>query len=111
MPHAKGEAGDPPATPAEGEAWLVGASATGDWAGEDGKLASYQAGNWLFATPNDGMRLFDRSTGQILLYSGGWQRALTPATPSGGMTVDAEARTAISDLISALTQAGIFPSS
>lgn len=107
----EGEATDPPATPVEGQAWLVGASATGDWAGEDGKLASYQAGNWLFATPNDGMRLFDRSTGQVLLFRGGWQRPSAPAAPSGGTTIDAEARTAIADLIGALTAAGFFPSS
>lgn len=106
----EGEAADPPAAPAEGEAWLVGAAATGAWAGEDGKLASYQAGNWLFATPNDGMRLFDRSTGQMLLYRGGWQRPAAPAAPSGGATVDAEARAALAALVSVLEQAGIFAS-
>ena len=107
----EGEAVDPPATPAEGEAWLVGTSATGAWTGEDGRLASYQAGNWLFAAPNDGMRLFDRSTGQLLLYNGGWQRPAAPTAPTGGTTVDAEARAAIADLITALVAGGIFPSS
>ena len=105
-----GEAVDPPPSPAEGEAWLVGAGATGAWAAQDGKLASFQAGNWLFAVPNDGMRLFDRSTGQILLYRSGWQRPASPAEPSGGTTIDAEARAAIAGLITALTQAGIFAS-
>jgi hypothetical protein len=108
-PACEGEASDPPAAPVEGEIWLVASSATGDWAGEDGKIASRQSGNWLFATPNDGMRVFDRSTGQILLYRGGWQRPLAPAAPSGGATVDTEARTALADLITALTAAGIFP--
>jgi len=107
----QGEASEPPATPANGEAWLVGSGATGAWAGEDGKLACYQAENWLFAVPNDGMRLFDRSTGQMLLYRGGWKRPATPAAPSGGTTVDTEARAAIADLVSALTQAGILASS
>jgi len=106
----EGEAADPPAAPAEGDAWLVGTGATGAWAGADGKMASYQAGNWLFAAPNDGMRLFDRSTGQMLLYHAGWQRPAAPAAPSGGTTVDAEARAAIGDLVSALIQAGIVVS-
>lgn len=106
----EGETADPPATPAEGEAWLVGAGATDAWAGEDGKLAAWQAGNWLFAAPNDGMRLFDRATGQMLLYRGGWQRPAPPAAPSGGATIDAEARTAIADLVNALTAAGVFAS-
>jgi len=107
----EGETADPPATPAEGETWLVGNSATGEWSGEDGKLASRQADNWLFAAPKDGMRLFDRSTGQILLYRGGWQRPAAPGAPSGGAVVDAEARAAIVNLVVALVEAGIFPSS
>lgn len=107
----EGEAVDPPATPTEGDAWLVAAGATGDWAGEDGKLASRQAGNWLYAAPTDGMRLFDRSTGQMLLYRNGWQRPAPPASPSGGAIIDAEARAAIADLISALASAGIFATS
>ena len=106
----EGEAADPPAAPAEGDAWLVGTGGTGAWAGADGKMASYQAGNWLFAAPNDGMRLFDRSTGQMLLYHAGWQRPAAPGAPSGGTTVDAEARAAIGDLGSALIQAGIVVS-
>jgi hypothetical protein len=107
----EGEAAAPPATPTEGETWLVAAGATGDWAGEDGKLAARQAGNWLFVAPTEGMRLFDRSTGQILLYRGGWQRPSAPAAPSGGSIVDAEARSAIADLMTALAEAGIFPGS
>ena len=55
------------------------------------------------------MRLFDSSTGQVLLYRGAWERPATPAEPSGGSTVDAEARTAISGLIAALVEAGVFP--
>jgi hypothetical protein len=107
----EGEAADPPATPAEGKAWLVGNGATGEWTGEDGKLASRQSGNWLFTTPSEGMRLFDRSTGQMILYHGGWQRPAAPILPSGGTVADAEARTAIAELITALVDAGIFPSS
>jgi hypothetical protein len=107
----EGEAAEPPSSPTEGESWLVSAGASGDWSGEDGKLAAYQSGTWLFVQPNDGMRLFDRTTGQVLLYRGGWQRAAAPAEPSAGSTVDAEARTAIADLIAALVDAGVFPSS
>jgi hypothetical protein len=105
----QGEAANPPATPVEGVAWLVAADATGDWAGEEGKLASRQASNWLFTAPADGMRLFDRSTGQMLLYRGGWQRPTPPHMPSGGTVIDTEARAAIADLVTALAGAGIFP--
>jgi uncharacterized protein DUF2793 len=110
-PACEGEAADPPTTPSEGESWLVAVGASGDWAGEDGHLAMRQSGNWLFATPVNGMRLFDRSTGQLLLYRGGWQRPAAPAVPSTGTVVDAEARAALADLVAALADAGIFPSS
>ena len=78
----EGETAIPPATPAEGGTWLVATGATGEWSGQDGKLASRQAGNWLFAAPVDGMQLFDCSTGQMLLYHGGWQRPAAPSAPS-----------------------------
>jgi hypothetical protein len=106
----EGEAVDPPVSPAEGECWLVASGATGEWAGEDGKLAARQAGNWLFIAPKDGMRLFDHATGQVLLYRNGWQRPAAPVAPSGGSVIDAEARTAIAELISALSEAGVLPS-
>ena len=87
----------------------MAAGASGEWTGEDGKLACRQAGTWLFVSPSAGMRLFDSSTGQVLLYRSGWERPATPAEPTGGTTVDAEARTAISALIAALVEAGVFP--
>jgi hypothetical protein len=89
----------------------VATGATGEWAGEDGKLAARQAGNWLFIAPREGMRLFDHATGQVLLYRNGWQRPVAPAEPSGGTVIDAEARTAIAQLVAALTDAGVLPSS
>ena len=107
----EGETADPPPAPIEGEAWLVASGAAGEWAGQDGKLASRQSGNWLFTAPGDGMRLFDRSTGQIIFYRDGWQRAAAHAPGSGGSIVDAEARAAVADLVAALVDAGIFPSS
>jgi hypothetical protein len=107
----EGETAEPPVSPAEGEAWLVASGASGEWTGQDGKVASYQAGNWLFAAPNDGMRLFDRATGQMLLHRGSWVRAAAPSSPVGGAVIDVEARAAIADLIAALADAGVFPAS
>jgi hypothetical protein len=44
-------------------------------------------------------------------YAAGWKAATRPAAPSGGTVVDAEARSAIGAIISALTAAGIVPAS
>lgn len=104
-----GEASEPPADPVDGDCWLVGAAATGDWSGQDGALAGRQGGAWTFVTPSPGMRLYDASTGQLLLYSGEWRRSEAPAAPTGGAVVDSEARDTLATLIEALTAAGVFP--
>lgn len=107
----EGEAPSPPASPEDGQAWLVAPGATGEWAGREEALACRQAGNWIFARPRDGMRIFDRSTGQEQFYFGSWRKAAPPVEPLGGMIVDGEARAAIDTLIAGLRALGIFPSS
>jgi len=98
----------PPSAPVEGECWLIGDTPTGAWEDHAGKLAAYQAGGWIFAPPRDGLRVLDRATGQEVLYRDGWQRPVTPSEPTGGATVDAEARAAISELIEVLIVSGIL---
>jgi hypothetical protein len=105
----EGEIAAAPAAPAEGECWLVGAPASGLFAGREGCLAGFQAGTWIFASPSDGMCVFDRSTGQSVLYIGGWRREPAPSAPTGGTTVDVEARAAIEALILVLRQTSVLP--
>jgi hypothetical protein len=105
----EGEASAPPVSPADGTNWLVGASATGEWAGRDSMIACRQSGNWLFVTPRDGLRVTNRATGQEERYLGIWRRPTAPAELSGGSVVDAEAREAILRLVEALREAGVLP--
>lgn len=100
----------PPASPLDGQCWLVATGATGDWLGQSGRIAARQGGNWLFFDPRDGMKLLDRSSGQEIRFHGSWQIAARPTAPSGGTTIDSEARNAIAALLGALTTAGIIPS-
>jgi hypothetical protein len=44
----------PPASAADGEAFIVGQGATGEWAGQDGALALYLNGGWEFVAPWEG---------------------------------------------------------
>lgn len=101
----------PPAAPVDGQVWLVGTSPTGAWSGRAGQLALRQAGNWIFARPRDGMRVLDRSTGQDRRYHDDWLAPTLPAAPAGGTTVDAEARSAIAEIVAALREAGVLPQS
>jgi Protein of unknown function (DUF2793) len=99
----------PPTTPANGQSWLIGTSPSGDWSGRAGQIALRQSGNWLFAAPVAGMRLLDKTTGQERRYHTAWQAPAKPTAPSGGATIDNEARGAINAIIAALVIAGIVP--
>ena len=84
-------------------------AAGGAWAGNEGQIAAFAGGNWLFFAPRDGMRLLDRSSGRDLRYAGGWVAPDRPNAPSGGGVVDSEARAAIAALTQCLVDAGIVP--
>ena len=118
----------PPASPAEGACYIVATGATGDWAGRDGSLAAFSSGGWRYLAPVEGLGVFVRSTSVDAVYrSGAWElgalrgsalliggqqvvgsRTAAIANPAGGATVDAEARTAIVQVLSALRGHGLI---
>jgi hypothetical protein len=105
----EGVRADPPAAPNDGEAWIVAAGATGAWASKDGMIATRQGDNWILIPAREGMRVLDLSTRQELLFSAVWQAPVPPVAPTGGATIDVEARAAIAQLIAALRVSGVFP--
>ena len=104
----EGEAVAPPEAPLDGECWLVSSPATGEWSGQEGRIACRQAGVWLFVAPCDGMRIFNRAADQDIRFAGAWFAPSAPASPSGGSIVDMEARAAIDTLIAAMQAARIL---
>jgi len=118
----------PPVSPAEGQMWIVGPSATGDWAGHDGELAHYVGAAWAFYAPAEGWRVWLKDEGMEARFDGtSWQagevRAASVlvggtavlgsqqaaiADASGGATVDAEARTALNALLAACRTHGLI---
>ncbi|MDP3906350.1 DUF2793 domain-containing protein [Novosphingobium sp.] len=107
----EGTASSPPVAAAEGDCWLIGSESTGTWSGHAGEIAALAGGNWLFFTPRDGMRVLNRSTGQEQRFAGDWSAPDRPAAPTGGTTVDVEARAALVAVIDCLTASGILPAS
>jgi hypothetical protein len=103
------ESDTPPLDPQDGQCWIVGSGATGDWLGRETRIACRQSGQWLYVTPVDGMRVLDRAKSQELLFSNGWIRVDPVQEPIGGSVVDSQARAAIAELISALTDLGLLP--
>lgn len=110
-PIVEGTLAAPPTDPQDGQAWIVGAGASGAWVGRTGQLACRQAGTWLYADPAKGMHVFDRSADRMAIFSDAWRHAAPVAAASGGTVVDSEARTAIAGLIAALRTAGYLPQS
>jgi len=101
--------GSPPPAPKDGQCWLVEPGAEGAWSGHGGEVACYQQGQWLFQAPRDGLRLFDRGSGQSLLYHGTWKKPGKPTVPDGGSIIDSQARATIAELLDSLAEAGVIP--
>ncbi len=60
----------PPAAPAEGDRYIVVASATGAWTGWDGSVAHYSGGAWLRLIPKSGWIAWDQAAGAMLVWTG-----------------------------------------
>lgn len=60
----------PPGSPAEGDRYIVAASATGAWIGRDQRLAIYRGGAWVFYTPKVSWRAFNEATSSYYRYGG-----------------------------------------
>lgn len=110
--HAAVEAGpqnDPPATPAPGQCWLVGGTPTGTWVGQAAAIALWTVGGWRFAAPRAGMWATRLADGARLRFDAGiWVAPAAISAPSGGSTIDAEARSVISALILHLRTQGLL---
>ena len=101
--------GTPPANPSQGSSYRIDSPASGEWSGREDQIAIWLSEAWQFVEPSDGMRLFDQSAGRMLHYGSGWKSLDEPTAPSGGSTVDNEARAAISEIIEGLKMIGLFP--
>lgn len=63
----------PPSTPAEGDAYIVGPTATGLWTGHEGQIAVYAFGFWTFYTPRAGWLAYVESLNSMFVYhSSSW---------------------------------------
>ena len=60
----------PPATPADGDRYLVAAAPTGDWAGHEGEIAAFQDGAWAFLAPALGWLAWIADEERLLAFDG-----------------------------------------
>lgn len=119
---------DPPSAPATGACYLVGSSPSADWLQYPGHLATYTAAGWRFVPPVPGMAALVKSSGLLAAYgSQGWEtgavraqrllidgvqvvgsRGAAIGDPAGGTAVDAEARAAVVQILTALRTHGLI---
>lgn len=59
----------PPGSPAAGDVYIVAGTATGDWAGQEGKLAYFDQ-IWRFITPREGMSIWVSDENTPYTYDG-----------------------------------------
>lgn len=59
----------PPGSPNEGDIYIVLATGTGDWAGQDGDVAVYVNGAWLFFTPFEGLLVYLKDVNNLEIYT------------------------------------------
>lgn len=101
----------PPATPAPGETHALGAGAEGDWAGQDGRLACYDDGAWLFIDPQEGWRAWGLAEAGLRVFSAGsWLPVVPPMENLAGLgigtTSDATNRLAVAADAALFSHAG-----
>lgn len=62
----------PPASPAEGDVYIVAGVATGDWEDQENAVAYFEQ-VWRFITPNEGLMLWVADEAEFYLFDGtGW---------------------------------------
>ena len=64
----------PQPDPAEGDRYLVATGGQAEWAGQDGMIASFEQGAWLFYAPKPGWRIYVIDSALLKAFDGaGWQ--------------------------------------
>lgn len=61
----------PPASPANGDRYIVGSAPTGDWLGHAGKIALWINAAWVFYTPKTGWIAWIEAESKLSVRSGG----------------------------------------
>lgn len=68
----------PPASPAEGDRYIVGPSPTDAWAGKAGQIAVRIEGAWEFHAPQVGWLAFIAAEDRLAVYkAGGWSTGIS----------------------------------
>jgi len=98
----------PPLLPVLGDVYALGLAPGGSWAGQGGRLAQWQFGQWLFLTPQNGWRAWDQTAALLRVFQGGtWLEQLQNLDGLGiGTVSDTQNRLAIAAPASLFSHTG-----
>ena len=105
----------PPEDPEAGACWIVAAGGSGAWTGADEAIAGWTGGGWRFVRPRLGMLAWVEDAGRLARYAdSGWIVGAPLGDPqppidlpTGGTTIDSEARAALAAILTALQELGL----
>ena len=86
----------PPATPANGDRYIVASGGTGAWAGHDTQIAAFQDGAWAFFPPQKGWTAWVVTDANLFAWNGtGWAvvAGVTSVNPVALVGINATADT------------------
>lgn len=118
----------PPSAPVVGQCFLVAPAPSGAWAGQPNAIAAFGDGGWRFIAPREGLSVWVKSKSASATFkAGAWEYSVIRGdrvviggipvlgsqqaairTPSGGTSVDTEARTALGQVLAALRAHGLI---
>ena len=99
----------PPATPNDGQCWIVASGGTGAWAGKDLNVAAWQDGAWSFYAPNPGTVAYVDALGGALVWNGtAWVSLLGAITALALNTLALGTTTDPTNPLSARLNAALF---
>ena len=119
---------DPPASVENGACYIIGSSPVDEWSQYADHLAAFGSAGWRYVAPAPGLSVWIKTSANFATYGpSGWEigtvrasrlivegeqvvgpRAAPIADPAGGLTVDAEARAALGQVLAALRQHGLI---
>lgn len=76
----------PPGSPAKGDRYIIGTSATGGWAGHDLEVTYYTGSAWVFIAKEEGQIAWVRDE-NLFYYFNGTAWAALPTSAGGGATL------------------------
>ena len=75
---------DPPISPTNGERHIVGAGASGEFAGRENEIAAFQDGGWAFLSPRPGWRAWQIDEAELRVWTGSAWSEISSSGRGGG---------------------------